>query len=100
MNLEHLILDKKFVLRTDSKILSKMNTEHKEKIKRWKIAIQHYNFDLQHILGKYNVEADALSRLVPLPERNAEVHVLEQSETIQKTKKLDPNIYEIIKSAH
>ena len=46
------------------------------------------------------MEADALSRLVPLPERNAEVHVLEQSETIQKTKKLDPNIYENIKSAH
>ena len=73
-----------------------MNTEHKEKVKRWKIAIQHYNFDVQHILGKYNVEADALSRLVPLPERNAEVHVLEQSETIQKTRKLDPKIYEII----
>jgi hypothetical protein len=100
MKLEHLLRDKKFVLRTDSKILSKMNTEHKEKVKRWKIAIQHYNFDVQHILGKYNVEADALSRLVPLPERNAEVHVLEQNDTIQETKKLDPKIHANIKSAH
>ena len=97
MELEHLIRDKTFLLRTDSKILSKMNAEHKEKVKRWKIAIQHYNFDVQHILGKYNVEADTLSRLVPLPERNAEVHALEQTDTVRKTKSLNPKTYANIK---
>ena len=62
-----------------------MNTDHKEKVKRWKIAIQHYDFDVQHIKGKYNVEADALSRLVLTSEKSeTEVHVLEQSETIHK----------------
>ena len=44
-----------------------MNTDHKDKVKRWKIAIQHFNFDVLHIEGKQNIEADALSRLVPFP---------------------------------
>ena len=82
--LEYLLRDKHFILRTDSQILSRMNTDHKEKVKRWKIAIQYYNFDVQHIKGTYNVEADALSRLVPTPEKSAnEIHVLEQTETIK-----------------
>ena len=100
MKLEHLLRDKKFILRTDSKILSKMNTEHKEKVKRWKIAIQHYDFDVQHVKGKYNVEADALSRLVPIPTKDNEINTLIQTDTIKKTFSLDPKIYENIKRAH
>ena len=46
-----------------------MNTEHKDKVKRWKIAIQHFNFDVLHIEGKQNIEADTLSRLVPFPSK-------------------------------
>ena len=44
-----------------------MNVDHKEKVKRWKIAIQQYDFDVQHIKGTLNIEADWLSRLVPMP---------------------------------
>ena len=69
MKLEHLLRDTHFTLRTDSKILSHMNVDHKEKVKRWKIAIQQYDFDVEHISGKDNIEADALSRLTPLPEK-------------------------------
>ena len=69
-----------------------MNTEHKEKVKRWKIAIQHYDFDVQHVEGKYNVEADALSRLVPIPIKDTEIHTLIQTDTIEKTSKIDPRI--------
>ena len=47
-----------------------MNTDHKDKVKRWKIAIQHFNFDVLHIDGKDNIEADALSRLVPFPSKD------------------------------
>ena len=67
MKLDHLLRDQYFILQTDSKILSHMNTEHKDKVKRWKIAIQHFNFDVLHIEGKHNIEADTLSRLVPFP---------------------------------
>ena len=67
MKLDHLLRDQYFILQTDSKILSHMNTDHKDKVKRWKIAIQHFNFDVLHIEGKQNIQADALSRLVPFP---------------------------------
>jgi len=77
-----------------------MNTEHKEKVKRWKIAIQHYDFDVQHVKGKYNVEADALSRLVPIPTKDNEINTLIQTDTIKKTSSIDPKIYENIKRAH
>ena len=76
-----------------------MNTEHEEKIKRWKIAIQHYDFIVQYIKGIDNVEADALSRLVPL-EHDAEMHVLVQNDTIEAISKLDPTIYQKIRKAY
>ena len=59
MKLDHLFRDQYFILQTDSKILSHMNTDHKDKVKRWKIAIQHFNFDVLHIEGKQNIEADS-----------------------------------------
>ena len=77
-----------------------MNTEHKEKVKRWNIVIKHYDFDVQHILGKFSVEADAWSRLVPLPTDETEVHTIIQTDTIVKPSKLDPRIYDKIKQAH
>ena len=61
MKLDHLLRDQYFILQTDSKILSHMNTDHKDKVKRWKIAIQQFNFDVLHIDGKDNIEADALN---------------------------------------
>ena len=83
MKLEHLLRDTHFTLRTDSKILSHMNVDHKEKVKRWKIAIQQYDFDVEHISGKDNIEADALSRLTPLPEKIvSELNILEQTNTV------------------
>ena len=51
-----------------------------------KIAIQHFNFDVLHIDGKDNIEADALSRLTPFPtkdEHNISLNSLEQSEMIE-----------------
>ena len=39
MKLDHLLRDRYFILQTDSKILSHMNVDHKDKVKRWKIAI-------------------------------------------------------------
>ena len=101
MKLEHLLRDRHFTLRTDSKILSHMNVDHKEKVKRWKLAIQHFDFEVEHISGTDNKEADALSRLVPLPEKtNTELHVLEQTETIPTYNSLKRYIYQKIKTVH
>jgi hypothetical protein len=37
--------------------------EGSPKIKRWKIALQEFNFDIEHVPGKDNIVADAFSRL-------------------------------------
>ena len=73
-----------------------MNTDHKDKVKRWKIAIQHFNFDVLHIDGKDNVEADALSRLVPFPSKETpslNLNNLEQSEMIEPRQYLSKKIF-------
>ena len=103
MKLDHLLRDQYFVLQTDSKILSHMNTDHKDKVKRWKIAIQHFNFDVLHIDGKDNVEADTLSRLVPFPSKETSslnLNNLEQSEMIEPRQYLSKKIFKKIQQAH
>ena len=39
-----------------------INVNPKSKVQRWKLAIQHYDFDIEHIAGKDNIIADAFSR--------------------------------------
>jgi hypothetical protein len=68
---EHLVRDIHFTLRTDHKNLTFINIDHREKVRRWKLAIQHYDFDIEHIHGRDNVVADGLSRLCPFPEGEA-----------------------------
>ena len=63
--LEHIVRDVKFLLRTDHKNLTFLNTSVKDKVKRWKLVVQHFNFDLEYIPEKQNTIADLLSRLVP-----------------------------------
>jgi hypothetical protein len=67
MKLEHLLRDIHFTLRTDHKNLTFINTDFREKVKRWKLAIQHFDFDIEYIKGEANIEADGFSRLCPLP---------------------------------
>ena len=64
---EYLLRDIKFTLRTDHRNLTFLNESFQQKVKRWKIAIMHFNFDIEHIPGKDNVVADALSRLIKIP---------------------------------
>jgi hypothetical protein len=67
MKLEHLLRDTHFTLRTDHKNLTYINSEFREKVKRWKLAIQHFDFDIEYIKGPDNIEADGFSRLCPDP---------------------------------
>lgn len=59
--LEYLIRDCHFVLRTDHKNLIFINEDGSQKVKRWKLAIQEYDFDIEHIPGRDNGVADAFS---------------------------------------
>jgi hypothetical protein len=59
---EHLLRDTKFLLRTDHLNLTYMNLNVKQKVQRWKLAIQGFDFDIEHIPGKQNIIADGFSR--------------------------------------
>ena len=62
--LEHLLRDAHFLLRTDHKNLTYINYGNSAKIMRWKMMIQEYDFDIEHVAGEKNIIADAFSRLV------------------------------------
>ena len=66
--LEYLLRDAKFTLRTDHKNLTLpfLNNEQNARVKRWKLAIQQFDFNIEYIKGEENIVADHLSRLVPL----------------------------------
>jgi transposase InsO family protein len=61
--LEHLIRDRPFLLRTDHRNLLFINSESCQKVTRWKLAIQEFDFQIEHIPGPLNMIADQMSRL-------------------------------------
>jgi hypothetical protein len=65
---EYLLRDVHFTLLTDHKNLIYIDSETSQKVKRWKLAIQQYDFDIQHIPGRLNQIADGFSRLLEVPE--------------------------------
>jgi len=67
MKMEHLLRDIHFTLKTDHRNLIFINTDLRDKVKRWKLAIQHFDFNVDHIEGEKNIEADGFSRLITIP---------------------------------
>jgi hypothetical protein len=61
--LEYLIRDVHFTLQTDHRNLTFINTNGSPKVIRWKVAIQEYDFEIEHIPGHTNVVADSFSRI-------------------------------------
>lgn len=66
--LEYLLRDVHFILKTDHKNLTYINFGNSAKILRWKLMIQEYDFDIEHVAGEDNVVADAFSRLLAMPQ--------------------------------
>lgn len=60
----HLLRDNKFLLRTDHKNLTYINAGSSQKVKRWGVALQEFDFNIEHVPGKDNFVADSFSRLV------------------------------------
>jgi hypothetical protein len=76
--LKPLIRDLKFTLRTDHKNLTYINNHASEKVMRWKLELQQYDFDIEHIAGVKNEVADSFSRLVSLQPSSEKVEGYER----------------------
>ena len=61
--LEHLLLDREFVIHTDHKNLTYINDSVNAMVVRWKLYLQEYTFKIQYIKGQDNMVADNFSRL-------------------------------------
>ena len=59
---EYVIRDCKFTLLSDHKNLVYIDGETSQKVKRWKLTIQTFNFDIAHIAGRLNEIGDGFSR--------------------------------------
>ena len=66
--LEHLLLDRHFIIHTDHKNLTYINDSVNAMVVRWKLYLQEYTFDIQYIKGADNIVADNFSRLCVLNE--------------------------------
>jgi len=58
LKLRYLLRDTHFTLLTDHKILTYINLDFQSRVKRWKLIIQEYDFDIRHVPG--------FSRLIPI----------------------------------
>ena len=58
---QYLLYSRHFILETDNKNLTFLNTATSSRVYRWKLAIQRYAFNIRHVVGKMNVVAGAFS---------------------------------------
>lgn len=68
---EYLLRDVQFTLHTDHRNLLYLNEKASPKVQRWKNAIQQYNFEVRHIKGVDNNEADLFSRIPRIDDNEA-----------------------------
>jgi hypothetical protein len=83
---EHILRDTKFILRTDHKCLTYLNASIREKVRRWKLFIQSYDFKIEFIEGRKNNVADAFSRLCAM--------------TVTEVTRIPKQYYKIISQVH
>ena len=61
---DYLLADVKFTIRTDHRNLLYMNNDASKKVIGWKMEVQSYDFNIEHVAGKYNIVPDDFSRFV------------------------------------
>jgi hypothetical protein len=60
---DHLLRDVRFILETDHENLTYLNFEGTDKVRRWKMLVMEFDFDIKFLAGVKNNVADAFSRL-------------------------------------
>jgi hypothetical protein len=106
--LEHLLLDREFIIHTDHKNLTYVNDSVNAMVVRWKLYLQEYTFKIQYIKGTDNVVADNFSRLCILEESSGFsneqmlqfIEVEERFYTLSELHKVPRKAKNIIKKFH
>jgi hypothetical protein len=63
--LDYLLRDRPFTIKTDHRNLLYLNNSNiSSKVLRWKMFLQEFDFNIEHIAGKDNIVADGLSRIM------------------------------------
>ena len=93
---KYYLMGRKFTLITDHKPLQYLMTmkKDKDKLTRWALQLQQYDFTVEYRKGQDNTNADALSRYVPeITTLLKEIKIWEANEVLQdqeKCKELQP----------
>ena len=59
----HYLIEKRFTLKTDNRILTYMKTSRSKKLVNWALQLSDYNYDIVHIPSSDNRISDFFSRL-------------------------------------
>jgi len=99
---EYLLRDIRFTLQTDHKNLIYINDTASPKVVRWKLAIQEYDFDIEHIPGKTNLVADSLSRFCQFPDvtEEKEEYIQDYVNGILDEFNIPRDLFKIISKCH
>jgi cleavage and polyadenylation specificity factor subunit 1 len=104
--LDYLIRDRHFTLKTDHQNLTYINSGPSAKVLRWKLAIQSYDFDIEHIPGADNIVADAFSRLcnnIPMTTtmiNNETDETIHHISSLKEHYKIPHDKYKLISAVH
>jgi hypothetical protein len=83
---EHFLRSNKhFHLFTDHKNLTFLNNPPSQKVMRWRLAVQDFNFSIAYIKGEENNVADAMSRCVPSNMPATSSHVPDDTDPVRPT---------------
>jgi hypothetical protein len=71
---EYLLRDRRFTLKTDHENLTRLKLEYanNNKVQKWLLCFQAYDYNILHIRGLDNIVADSFSRLCSLNESATE----------------------------
>jgi len=86
---EHLLRDRRFLVRTDHANLKLLHAESNPKVIRWMLSLQMYDFDIEHIAGKENTIADGFSRLCSDDRSSSDTRMIE---SFERENEKDPEI--------
>ena len=76
--MEHLLRDRHFDLYTDHENLTRLYSTGSQKVMRWRMYMQEYNFTIHYKKGEENTVADAFSRLCDVSDREQYLTALEE----------------------